>query len=563
MRKLAIVLLLLLVVAHAEDYVVVNSWDGRDVLSGVFYANVKGYDVKFMPSQAADADLLAAKVGGGHDILLIQSEERPVSSFLRSSLEQNNNTVTLYTSADGGETNLDLAVRSGADKFLIVEAAFSDSALSAIPYAKLKGAYIIFADEQNIDQVKPIVSGADEIIIYSYVDSAVTNGLADLNPTIIGKGEDRYEDNLEMAQKLFDEYDANSIIMVEGTFIEEGMVTGSYPIVFSGRIVPAPTYDFVKENVENDQLEIVYLIGGTKITNAIRNMRRSIHEELLEEGVNKTFGIWMRFAQVIPGETGMVTLDSFVLPAYIPELRITNTAYNTATERIMITLDNEGVGPAYYISEVHILVDGEEYKTLGNDEPNLIEYEDTAGLEYPLDLSEIEEGNVTAVVIVKYGSSKYTLEEYTDYVGALTEINYLDQSDVTAREARYDTSKEIIYLTLKNNRGEIAYVSPDIELILDGETTTLQGPNNEPVNGNSIITVEFPIGLSSEDLAANDEVTVHLKYGGRPGFLGKESTETLPLEKEGFDFLLILLILLIVLLAILAGYLIWKKKGGK
>ncbi len=561
MRKLALAVLLILVVSHAENYVVVNSFDGRDVLSGIFYANVKDYPVKFMPSQEGDPYILAAKIGYSHEILLIQSEELPVSAFLQEALGRYDNDIDLYPSTDGAETNLDLALRSGANKFIIVESAFSDGALSAIPYAKMKKAYILLTNEDNIDDVKDIVRNADEIIIYGYVDSSVRTALAEFDPVTIGKGEDRYEDNVEMAEIMFDQYDVHNIIMTEGTFVEEGMVDGGLPIVFSGRIVPSVTYEFVKEKTSTKELKLVYLIGGTKITNAVKNMRSQIKAEL---GLtNSSFGIWMRFAQIIPGTTGMMTLDNFYLPAYIPELEISDVVYNTATGNMMITIDNVGAGPAFYITEIHILVNEEEYQIFGDDEAALVEKGDTVGLEYPLDLSEIEEGEVTAVVIVKYGSGTSTLEEYADYIGGLVEIDYNDQSNVSAREARYDTSREIVYLSIKNNKEEVAYVSPDIELSLDGEPTTIHGPYNEPVEGNSIIVVEFPVELSSEDLAANDEITVNMKYGGRPGFLVKESTGVLPLEKEGFDFLVLLLILLIVLLVILAIYLIWKnrKKG--
>ncbi len=567
MRKLALVILLLFVISYAEDYVVVNSMDGRDVLSGIFYANAKGYPVKFMPYPNGDPETLAAKIGGGNDILLIQSDERPVSVFLQEALERRNNTVTVYTSSDGGETNLDLAVRSGVTRFIIVDSAYSDGALSAMPYAGLTGSYVVFSNRDNAGRVMDIVRNATSIILYGYIDSVVRNELMPLQPRTIGRGEDRYEDNVELAGKMMDEYNINRIIMTEGTFIEEGMVDARVPIVFSGRIVPSVTYNFVKERVRNDQLDTVYLIGGTQITSAVRNMRNEIKAELDAEGMNKTFGIWMRFAQVIPGQTGIITLDSFPLPAYIPRLEITDVVYNTVTGNLMITIDNLGDGPAYYITEVHIKVDDTEYSVFGNSQPLLIEKDDTIGIEYPLDLTGIEEGNITAVVIVKYGSSRYTLEEYDDYIGELIKINYVDRSNVTAREARYDTSKKLLYLSIKNNREDIAYVSPDVTLILDGEPTTIKGPYNEPVDGNSIVIVEFPIELSSEDLAANDEVTVHLKYGGRLGFLVKESTTVLPLEKEGFDILLLLLVLLIVLLILLAAYIYWKntkskRKGG-
>jgi hypothetical protein len=192
MRKLALFALILFTISCAEDYVVINSMDGRDVLSGIFYANVKDYPVKFMSYPSGDPSRLATKVGEGHDILLIESEETPISVFVQTELEKRDNTIELYQTTDGGETNLDLAVRSGAKKFIIVESAFSDGALSSMPYARMTGAYVIFSDENNVRQVKQIVRDADEVLLYGYLDSAVKTELADLNPRIIGKGEDRY-----------------------------------------------------------------------------------------------------------------------------------------------------------------------------------------------------------------------------------------------------------------------------------------------------------------------------------------------------------------------------------
>ncbi len=561
MRKTALFILFLMLVAHAEDYVVINSMDGRDVLSGIFYAKVKDYPVRFMPYPGGDADILAAKVGTGHDILLIQSEEQPVSAFVQQALERNNNTIELYTSPDGGTTNLDLAIKSGAKEFFIVDSAFADSALSVMPYANLKDAYIIFSGEYNVDSITDIVADADKVTIYGYVDSAVREALEEFNPETIGRGEDRYEDNVELAGMMMEEYDLNSIIMVEGNFVEEGMVDSQIPIVFSGRLVPTTTYNFVKQKVRNGELTTVYLIGGTQITNAVRNMREQIREEFKAEGVDKDFGIWLRFAQIVPGQKGMSTLDTFPLPAYIPKLDISEVVYNTATGNIMVTVDNTGYGPAYYLSEVHILVNDVEYAVLGGAEVSLIEQGDTVGIEYPFDISEIEEGEITAVVIVKYGSGRNTLEEYDDYIGELLEVQYVDQSNVTAREARYDSSKEVLFVSLKNNREETAYASPEVTLLIDGSPTKIRGPYNEPIEGNSIVVAEFPISLSSEDIAANEEVTVNLKYGGRPGFLVKEGTFTLSLEKEGGIDLSLVLVILVVVLLLLVIYIALTRKG--
>ncbi|MEM3075854.1 MAG: hypothetical protein QW590_03450 [Candidatus Bilamarchaeaceae archaeon] len=565
MRKLAILILFLTLIAHAENYVVVNSMDGRDVLSGIFYANVKGYPVKFMPYPEGSPDLLAAKVGGSHNILLIQSEAKPVSAFLRDVLERRNNSVELYTSADAGNTNLDLAARSGAKKFIIVDSAYADGALSVMSYAAMERAYVILSTKDNAKRIREIVKDADEITIYGYVDSEVKEQLADLNPRYIGNGEDRYADNVEISRMLMEKYNITMVIFTEGTFIEEGMVSSRVPFIFSGRVVPDVTYNFVKEQVREDRLKIAYLIGGTKIAPAIRAMRARIETELLNEGMNKTFGLWVRYGQAVPSAAGGVLgLDTFPLPAYIPKLNISEVVYNRASKSLMIRLDNLGDGPAYFITEIKIQVNGQDYRVLGENETKLIEYGDVAGLEYPLDLSEVEEGNVTAVVIVKYGSTKSVLEEYSYYSGPIAEIEYVDKSNVTAKSARYDGSRKIIQVTIRNNENKSVYVSSDVELILDGELVRIRGPRNDALEPNMIAVQDFPVELSSEDLATNKNITVYLKYGGRPGFLSKESTVVLPLEYEEFPLWCIggiIAIILAVILLVVYYYLKEKKKG--
>jgi len=562
MRKTALVLLILFAISCAENYVVINSLDGRDVLSGIFYANVKGYPVKFMPYPGGSAEIVAATIGGGHDILLIQSTTKPVTVFLRDALESRQNNIELYQSTDAGATNLDLAIRSGARKFIIVDSAYSDGALSVMSYAAREKAYVILSTKDNADRVRDIVKNADEIIIYGYVDSAVKERLADLNPRYIGKGEDKYEDNVEISRIMMEKYNITMVIFTDGTFIEEGMVSSKLPFVLSGRLVPTVTRDFVEEMVRKDQLKQAFLIGGTTITPAIRSMREDIKNELQSEGINKSFGIWMRYGQALPQMGGgVLPLDSFPLPAYIPKLNISEAVYNARTKNLMVRLDNIGDGPAYFMTDIHIQVNGADYLVFGDNETQLLEYGDVAGLEYPLDLSEIKEGNVTAVIIVKYGSGKKTLEDYAFYSGPIAEIEYTDMSNVTARSARYDGGKKVIQVTIKNNRDEPAYVSSDIEIVMDGEKVVIRGPRNDALEPNMIAVHDFPVELSGEDLAANKNITVHLKYGGRPGFLSKESYTILPLEYEEFPWLIVAAILIVLM--ILLGYYYWKRRSEK
>ena len=116
-------IILLVSLANAEDFVAVNSFDGRDVLSGIFYANVKGYPVRFLPSPAHDLSIFLAKVGSNHSVLLVQSAANPVSILAESELRYSNQ-VELYASQGGAETNLDLilnVIERGTPDLIIVD----------------------------------------------------------------------------------------------------------------------------------------------------------------------------------------------------------------------------------------------------------------------------------------------------------------------------------------------------------------------------------------------------------------------------------------------------------
>jgi len=111
-KAAAIAFLFLFTLSYAENFVAINSNDGRDVLSGIFYANVKGLTAYFMPT-GGDSAQFAAKIGTGRDILLIESSAAPVSGFVESDLRSAGNRLEVYTSDNATKTNLDLAVLVG------------------------------------------------------------------------------------------------------------------------------------------------------------------------------------------------------------------------------------------------------------------------------------------------------------------------------------------------------------------------------------------------------------------------------------------------------------------
>ncbi|MFN7991407.1 MAG: hypothetical protein U0R44_04595 [Candidatus Micrarchaeia archaeon] len=543
--NIALFMLLILSLSFAENYVVVNSMDGRDVLSGVFYSSVKGIPVRFMPVPGGNPDIIAAKAGQGHSILLVESKT-PVSAFVKSALEGRNNTVEVFQSSDGGATNLEFARRSGASGFIVVDSAFSDSALSVMPYAAFKRYYVILADKNNIADVKSIVSGK-KVLIFGYVDQAVRDALAPMSPEVIGKGEDKFEDNVLIAKRHLEESGSGRALVVDGTFIEESMAQPDMPVILSGRLVPEVTYGFIKDSVRDGRLKSVMLLGND-LTAPIYDARQKMIKEFSAEGLNRTFGITVKFAQVIPSAgSGVLNLDTFRMPAYKPALEIKDVQYNRESGNVTLSIDNVGEGAAYYNVELRVKADGQDVAVFGGDDIRPIERGEVAGIQYPVDLSKVQEGNITYSLLVKYGSSKSSLEEFAKSDGGLAVISYKDNSSVIVQSGRFD--KGTLLVTIKNNGTIKAYIYPKVSLFVNGEQSNISSSGTKAVDPGSLIVVEFPLQLSAEDLSANRNMTVFVDYGGREGFLTKKSSFVVPLESSG-EFPLLLVAAAIAVIAI-------------
>jgi hypothetical protein len=561
MKQLGILFLLLLLfaTAYAENYVAINSMDGRDVLSGVFYANAKGLPVKFMPVPGGNSDLFATKVGQGHSILLIQSDT-PVSSFVENSLRNNNNSVEVYTSTDAVATNLALAKRSGAEGFIVVDSAYSDSALSVLPYAKHLQYYVILADKNNAEQVKAAVTGK-RVIIYGLVDKEVSAALASYTPETIGRGEDKFEDNVALNDRLMREFGSGQAMMIDGTFIEEAIASSGQPLILTGSLVPQVTYDFIKQKVREGKLSQIMLIGNQLVV-PVYDMRQRIQKDFQDEGLNKTFGVIVKFAQVVPSAgAGVLVLDTFYMPAYKPVLNISEVAYNRQSGMLMVSVGNPGGGSAYYALEARVRVNGADFKVFASNETKLIERGEQLGAEYPLDLSSVSEGNVTALVLVRYGTSKKSLESFVSGEGPLTTISYVDTSNVSVQFAKYDAVEKRLLVTMRNNGAQTAYVFSRVGIMLEGQPTNITSAATRSIDAASLVVEEFPLELSPADLAANGNVSVFVNYGGRPGFLTRHAQYIMALESPDNNQLMFLILPLAVVVAlILAAYFLFMRK---
>lgn len=548
---------MLFLTAYAENYVVINSDDGRDVLSGIFYANARDVPVKFMTAND-NGDLFASKVGSGHDILLIQGSV-PISSFLESTLVQQN-TVEIYPSSNGPLTNLDLAKKSGANSFIIVDSAYADGALSALSYAALTNSYVIFTNRNNVNEVKEIVKGKN-LVLFGISDNEVLTAFKEFNPTILGKGENKFDDNIIILNKTMNEFSLKNVIMTDGSVMEDSIANGNQPVLLVGRLVPTSTFNFIKQEVHNGNLKVIMLVQNHLTTTAY-SMKKQIQNELQAEDVNNNLSIIVKFGQAIPSAgTGVLDIDKFYLPAYKPNLNITEVVYNQQSKNIVLSINNLGQGSAFYNTELRIRVNGKDYSVFGGNETKNIAIGEQQAKEYPFDIHSISDGTITALVVVKYGSFINSFEDFASFEGPVATINYKDVSNLSVQFAKYDSEKKLLFVTIRNN-GDTAYFFSKVKLKVDGTETYLTASGTKTLDKNSIFVDQYPLELSETDITANKNITVLIDYGGRPGFLLKHEEHVVPLDliKDGYSVLLPILLIVIIILLI---YMYKRSQAGK
>ncbi|MGC9005233.1 MAG: hypothetical protein ACP5JC_01235, partial [Candidatus Micrarchaeia archaeon] len=385
-----------------HSIVVINSFDGRDVVSGVYYANVVGESVKFVP-QSGDVMTTVKKIGSGNSVFLIESKNNPVYAGLDVLLINNWNSVEAYKSEDPYKTNLELAKKSGAKNFILVNPSYGYSAVSVLPYAKLKKAYLLFATKDNIDSLEEVLQDAESILVYGYVDDEVEKALEATGKRYesINTG-DKYGDNIEIVKKYFSlNPSKKQAIFTDGNFLEDSIVAGDDPIIFIGMLVPDETYKFVKDEVEKGQMA-VGLVVGEEYAQTAYNLKKRINNEL---GGDK-LSVLVKMGQSVPAlSEHLLPLDIFVLPGPVVSLSIEEAYYNDKTGAIEIVYRNDGNAFGYFKSSSFVYVGGEYTATIGDADVVGIKPGEEKGIRYKVDIPPEKEGGIVLNTTVIYGAS--------------------------------------------------------------------------------------------------------------------------------------------------------------
>jgi hypothetical protein len=537
--------------AEVEEQIVINSADWIDVYSAICYANLNEQDSKFVTSPA-QGKVLSSVLDRTKTVHLFQSSKDPILAGYKSYLEGEGFTVSAVTTSDSGKKlNIELAEKVDTTKFTILDDSYGYNALSAASYSVASKSVVLFADSDNIDEVYNFLTGrgTPEIIIYGHVDRVVREKLSEFNPEIIDHG-DRFEDNLAIVDKFVHLKPSTQVVLTNGEFIEEEIMSGREPVIFIGRdIVPEEVVEYVK----GSDFKSGVVIGNELIGAATRLKDRTNISVFIKFGLGRaTEG---GFALPEP-------LDMFYLPRYELNLDIVSGNYNIKTKTVEIIYQNIGETGAFAKATVGIFAANESVATVGDEEPFFFTAKTKSGGVYKTDLTKWAAKELRAHVYLEYGESRKSLTEVVEKEVFLGTVEFEDRSELSVTAVKYDTRLERLMLSLKNPASNVAcYAEAELELKIEGEPEFVRFAPAE-IKDETVLSER--IKLTPADLAENPTVFVHIRYGERTDLRIKSTdAEYLLVVVSGYSVGVIAAVAVLAAVVTIIGLLLWRRGRRK
>jgi acylphosphatase len=479
---------------------------------------------------------------------LIQSSKDPIIAGHRDNLESEGFTVSSVTTSDSGKKlNLALADKINTTKFVIIDDSYGYNAISVAPYSIISNSCVLFADSENIDAVYKFLKGrTPEIIIYGRVDRAVREKLSEFNPEIIDHG-DRFEDNLAIVDKYVALSQPTQIVLTNGEFIEDEIMSGREPVIFLGRdVVPAEVVEYV--NAHDFKTGVVI---GNDLTGAATKLKD-------QTGMS----IFIKFGQGrAGGESGFAVpevLDMFYLPQYELSLDIVSGDYNVKTKTTEIVYQNRGKTGVFAKATIGISAGNESVTTVGDEEPFFIDTETKFGRAYEADLTDWAANELQAHIYLEYGETRKSLTELVEKDIILGLLEFDDRSALSVTGVKYDTKLERLTLELKNTGTVTCYADAEVELRIEGESESVMFTPAE-IKDDTVLSER--IKLSSADLAENPTVFVHIRYGERSDMRLKTIDEAHTLSVvSAYPVEIIAVVAALLAVVVVIGLLLWIRK---
>ncbi len=498
----------------APDQVIVDSADWQDVYSGMHYAGFSGLPSKFLISSEHAPVLLTILDISRKNVLLIESDKTPFAFGYKSSLEAANFNVEEIR-ASGTALNIELAKRAGTKKFIVVDDSYGYNAISVAPYAAKNKYFVLLANKKNIDELYSFLTtnGVDSLMIYGYSDIEVRTRLAEFNPEIINSG-DRFDNNLEMVKRYGR---GQQIILTNGEFIEEEIMSGKEPVLFLGRErVP----DQVIEYIKGSDIKSGVVIGNELVSTA--------HQ--LKEAAN--ISIFLKFGQGFGsgGFAEVKALDMFPIPSYELNIDIGSIKYNSATKSLEVIYENKEKVGSYLRSSIEVFSSGTRIATIGDKEPVFVNHENTLTVAYS---TELNGENLTAKATTLFGEVPRSLDRVLHKDMKIEQIQAIDNSAFNISGVSYDKDAHKLRIGIKNIGGVTAYAKTQITFLVYGEENVLTQDKPMLLEPGVSKDAVFITTLSDTNIEENPVVKVRLNYGERESALVKVIEESYPLEVKG------------------------------
>lgn len=530
----------------AEEFVVSNSEDWRDVYSIILYANLKEVNSEFLVS-TSHGPILLDGINKGYDLLIISSKNNPlVLNYPSLARSRGFNSVE---ELEVSSANLDLINElPNIRNFIVVGDSYGYNSMAVVAYALKTNSWVFLANRANIGDIDSILEdkSVDNLIIYGYVDSEVTETLSKYNPNIINTG-DRFGDNVEMVKEYSKVASIAQVILSNGEFIEKEIMQGKNALLFTGREnVPTKIAEYIKSS----DIEIGVLIGN-ELIGAATNIRQST-------GIN----VMVKFARSARERTSGVSavegLDLFYIPVPNLNLSVYSIKYNKATSTLEVTYVSNSNMPAYFKGTITLLTSSGNIR-VGDLEEVFITPGDFKTVIY--EGVDVSDENLSADVFVIYGESPSSLDRVLQGKFKVDIVNILDRCELDIKRILYNKQEKAFIIKLKNNGNVECWTNIELkDLVINKIKQTIGSEESQrvlPRRSKKIFIYEM---LTDSDLQNNDFVRVVAYYGERRESLVNVLEKRFELDYQRFNILTYIIFLFIFIIIIFIIFLIIAKR---
>ncbi len=548
----AFLLASLLAPSGIADSVIINSQDWIDVYSGMLYARITGNPSLFLTSKRY-VTVLDKVLPPDDNVLVIESERLPYSANLGGYLRRQGYDPKTVFSRGGFALNLALARELNVTRFIIIDPTYGFNAVSVAPYAIATNAFVIFAEDKNIDQVFSFLASQqkiDRLLVYGQVSETVLEKLSGFSPEIIDTGH-RYKDNIEILNRYFQAVpDPKQAVLTSGEFLEN-QIMGGEPVILVGKErVLENTVDFVK----NSNLKTAVLIGN-ELTRAAKMLKDSTG---LPVFVKVGQGIPMGLSEYEP----IKALDMFYLPALVIRVDLGYVQYNTIEKTLEVVYRNSG-SRATLSGTISIMVDGAVVQTVGDKDLQRLERNETRGFRYSIDLSEYvaQKRNLTADVFTIYGESPEIMDRAIAAQVPIRVSTANDQCELKLGRVTFDERTQRISVRLDNPSDADCYASINlIDLIINDQPQLVNYPGQAFIRAHSGGTFKIKQRMTPVDIADNPTVHVRVLYGAQDGLLFSIIDEIVPFGMAGeYTTIIIVGVIAVLLILVIVLFVLWRR----